>query len=107
MNSRKDSVGCAPEARAFRRDPNNASTVFRHFLWKRRPHFRGNDERTSDCDQKERKKLPARESGDKRRIRLAKIFDHDPENGVANEEQTGQHTVWLARASAEKPENCE
>ena len=57
------------------------------FFRKRRPHFGDDDKGEADRDQKERKELAARETGDQRRIRFAKIFDDDPEDRVANKKQ--------------------
>src|SRR5712692_2715554 len=79
----------------------------RHFLWKSRPHFRGDDQRQSDSDQEKRKELATVKTDDQARIRFAKIFDRDSKNRVANEKETGQHAVRLSQARAYEPKDRE
>src|SRR5437660_11210023 len=79
----------------------------RHFLWKRWPHFGGDNNRQSDGDQKKGKELATGKTGDQARIRFAKIFDRDSKDRVANKKETGQHTVRLSQARAYEPKDRE
>src|ERR1700730_1978890 len=74
---------------------------------KRRPQFCGNDESETDRDQKERKELAARKTGDQRGVRFAKIFNPNPKNRVANEKQAGENSVRLPHSRADQPEDRE
>src|ERR1700730_15711179 len=79
----------------------------RHLLRKRWSQFRRNNERHTDHDKKEGKELSASKAGDEGRVRFPEIFEHDSENRVANEEQTGQDAVRLAGPGADIPEDGE
>ena len=76
-------------------------------LGKARPHFRENDKGDSDHDQEEGKELAAREYSDQGRVRLAKVFDNDAKDSVANEKQSGQNAVGLTRARPDEPQDRE
>src|ERR1700747_1703642 len=80
-----------------------ASSFSRSLSGKSGPHSRDDDERNANHDQKEREKLSARKTTDERRIRLAKIFQYDPKNRVADEKQSGQNSVWLPHSRAHEP----
>src|SRR3954449_7143225 len=70
-----------------------------------RSHFRGDDECSADENQEKRKELTSGKSANQGRVRFAEIFNDDPEDGVADEEQPGQNTVRLARPGPDKPKN--
>ncbi len=79
----------------------------RHSPRKRRSSFRDDNECAADDDQKEGKELATREGTDQLCVGFAEIFDNDSENRVANEKQSGQNSVGLARAGPHKPQNPE
>ena len=69
--------------------------------------LRRDDKRDTNDNEEEGKKLAPCERPDQCRIGFAEIFHHDSENRVANEEQSGQHAVWLPHARPHKPQNRE
>src|SRR5438552_15652624 len=79
----------------------------RHLLRKTWAHFGRNDKSETDGDEKKRKELTARKSGDERCVRLPEIFHHDSENRVAEKKETGQDAVWLSRPRPHQPQNGE
>ena len=85
----------------------HASLFSRHLLGKRRSHFRGRDKPDTDCNQEERKELPACERSYQRRIGFAEIFDYDTKHRVQDKKQSRQYSVWLAGARAYEPQNRE
>src|SRR6059036_4034804 len=74
----------------------------RDLFRKRRPQFRDDHEGEANRDQKERKELTAGKTSNQARVRLAEIFNDDPKDRVANEEQTSQNTVRLPRPSPDR-----
>src|SRR5437588_6213693 len=74
---------------------------------KRRPQFSANDDSETERDQKERKELTARETGDQRGVRFAKILSYNPEDRVADEKQAGENSIRLPHARADQPKDCE
>src|SRR5436305_13740727 len=83
----------------------HSSFGLRHSLRIRRPQFGDNHEPESDRDEKEGEELAASETHDQTRIGLAKIFHDDPEDGLENKKQTGQHPIRLSHSCAHEPEN--
>jgi hypothetical protein len=51
--------------------------------------------------------LATREGTDQLRVGFAEIFDDDSKNRVANEKQSSQNSVGLARAGPHKPQDPE
>src|SRR5207248_5685390 len=76
-------------------------------LWIRRPQLSADDDSETECDQKERKELAARETGDQRGVGFAKILNHNPKNRVANEKQAGENSIRLPHSRADQPKDCE
>ena len=81
--------------------------MLRHSLWKRWSQFRHDNKGEADRDEEEGKKLAASKAADQARVRLAKIFNHNSKDRVADEKQTDQNTIGLTRPRADQPENQE
>ncbi len=105
--SRDISHYCLDDRKRFLDCARNDRLLDRHLLRKSRTHLRSTDKGDADGDQKKREELTAGEAGNQHRVRLAKIFDDDSENRVANEKESGQNAVWLPRARAHEPQNGE
>src|SRR5437773_2229063 len=56
---------------------------------------------------KDGEELAAGETHDQTRVGFAKIFHDDPEDGVENKKQTGQHPIRLPHSCPHEPENRE
>jgi len=83
------------------------SSFSEHSPGKRRSLFRDDNKCDADDDQKEGKELATREGTDQLRVGFAEIFDDDSKNRVANEKQSSQNSVGLARAGPHKPQDPE
>jgi hypothetical protein len=79
----------------------------RKFFRKGWTHFCDHDKPGADNDEKEREKLASRERTHQCRIRFAKIFDDDSEDGVADKKQPGQNAIRLPLPSSHKPQDRE
>jgi hypothetical protein len=81
--------------------------VLRHFPRIRRSRFGRCDKSDTNRNQKKGKKLAAREWANQLGVGLAEIFDDDAENRVADEKQSGQDSVRLARSRPHEPQSGE